>query len=105
MEDIIRRQMPTIERCNGMALSRLNIKTLDKYLDKAFHASITVPRFYCLAKIHKPVLAGRPIAGATNWITTPLSKTLSHVLKPFVAALPHVYVTRNSSLLNVEVIS
>jgi len=35
------------------------------------------PKFHCLPKLHKKgPLKGRPIAGAVNWITTPISRIL-----------------------------
>lgn len=40
-----------------------------------------LPQFRILIKTHKKVLAGRPIAGAWKWITTPLSQFLSKVLR------------------------
>jgi hypothetical protein len=45
---------------------------------------VAVPGFRILMKTHKKVLAGRPIAGAWNWITTPYSKYLSKKLRPII---------------------
>jgi hypothetical protein len=46
-----------------------------------------IPAFHCLPKVHKPgQLHGRPIIGATNWITTPHAILLDERLKPYLAA-------------------
>ena len=43
------------------------------------------PKFYCLPKLHKAgSLKGRPIAGATNWITTPISRILEMRIQPLI---------------------
>ena len=42
--------------------------------------NFSLPKFYILPKVHKPTLSSRPIAGAFNWITTPASTVISHIL-------------------------
>jgi hypothetical protein len=43
------------------------------------------PHFYCSPKIHKAgPLKGRPIAGAVNWVTTPISRILDLRLQPLL---------------------
>lgn len=62
-----------------------------KYLRK--HTKFKVPLFHCLAKIHKtPPLKGRPIVGATNWVTTPVSIYLDKLLSDIVRtdAFPYI---------------
>lgn len=47
-----------------------------------------VPYFYILPKLHKEgPLKGRPIAGAVNWITTPIAKILDFKLRNYVKQL------------------
>ena len=67
-----------------------DIKSIDVFLDKSFDESTSVPLFHCLAKVHKSPLKGRPIAGAVNWITTPISSLLSFTLRPHVQKLDHI---------------
>ena len=43
-----------------------------------------LPQFHILAKIHKAPLKGRPIVGATAWITTNASKYLDYKLQEYV---------------------
>lgn len=57
-----------------------------------------VPLFHCMPKLHKTgPLKGRPIAGAVNWITTPLSKLLDFQLQPLIKSIPTIL--RDSSQL------
>lgn len=67
-----------------------------KYL--LHHQKFTIPLFHVLPKIHKQGrLKGRPIAGATNWVTTPISKILEVKLRPYVSKLS--YTLKNSQTL------
>lgn len=76
---------------NSLSTERLKKKLINKF--KEFRLSTTwypeekklinhpidfqFPYFYILPKVHKPgELKGRPITGAVNWITTPVSKIL-----------------------------
>ncbi len=45
-----------------------------------------LPRFYALPKIHKKPVAFRPIVPSFNWITSPISRALSHLLQETVAS-------------------
>ena len=55
-----------------------------------FLQNFAIPRFYILVKIHKPTLAGRPITGACNWLTTGLSRWLHSKLRLLADQLPFV---------------
>jgi hypothetical protein len=66
-------------------------KTEVTYIKEMFSPkSCKVPRFYLLIKVHKELLAGRPIAAAHSWLTTGASKWLDRYLQPIVLALPTV---------------
>jgi hypothetical protein len=68
-----------------------DIANLDIFLAQALELKvISIPKFHILAKVHKPKLAGRPIAGAVNWITTRLSTFLSYALRPAVQKKSHI---------------
>lgn len=72
-----------------------------KYLNS--WKDFVVPSFYILPKLHKPgPIKGRPIAGASHWITTPLSIILSERLKDHMLSLTHSL--RNSQQLQ-EILS
>lgn len=57
----------------------------------------SLPVFHCLPKLHKPGRTGRPIVGATDWITTPFSKYLSSILESVVVT---TVLTNSISLLD-----
>jgi hypothetical protein len=59
------------------------LEFLNKHLTPDWE-EMAVPNFRILIKTHKKVLAGRPIAGAWNWISTPFSKYLSKKLRPLI---------------------
>jgi hypothetical protein len=63
----------------------------------------SIPAFHILPKIHKSPLQGRPIAGATNWITTQTSKLLDVFLQPKVARGKHIL--KNSKQLCDDLLS
>jgi hypothetical protein len=51
----------------------------------------TFPKFYCNPKLHKDgPLKGRPIAGAVNWITTPISRILDRRLQRHLSTIDHI---------------
>ena len=56
-----------------------------------FKYSFTLPKFHVMPKLHKegPV-KGRPIAGMTNWITTPISRILDHRLLKQLHLYPNI---------------
>jgi hypothetical protein len=59
-----------------------------------------IPKFRLLIKTHKKVLAGRPICGATNWITTPISKFLSKKLRPLLEKFAPYYSRDSKSVIS-----
>jgi hypothetical protein len=86
-----------IKRLNETACTYLypHVQGLYRTLDKAL-TNTTVPAFYILAKIHKPVLQGRPIAGAHSWITSPLSKLLSWKLNEKIESYNWKHILKDS---------
>lgn len=68
------------------------IKTLESLLK---NTTIQLPSFHVLPKLHKVIkgtliIPSRPIVGATNWYTTPVSKLLSRLLRPIVLSQDHI---------------
>lgn len=45
----------------------------------------TIPAFHIIPKLHKTPLAGRPIVGAVNWVTTPFSTLLDIKIQHFLS--------------------
>jgi len=69
-----------------------------KFLKK--QANFTLPKFHCLPKLHKQgPLKGRPIAGAVNWITTPISRILDLRLQDLLHNEEFSCVLKNSQQL------
>jgi hypothetical protein len=56
---------------------------ITKYLKHCLTTEYTTPNFHILIKLHKGLkkLQSRPIVGAVNWYTTPVSKILSKKLR------------------------
>lgn len=59
------------------------------------NAKPVLPCFHVLPKLHKMVkgnqiIPSRPIVGATNWYTTPISKLLSKKLRPIIKRQDHI---------------
>lgn len=50
-------------------------------------STTSIPVFYLLIKVHKPVLSGRPIVPGIKWITTPVSVVLDHLLTPTLSVI------------------
>lgn len=49
------------------------------------------PKFHCLPKLHKlGPIKGRPIAGQTEWITTPVSRILDYRLQKELYQFPNI---------------
>lgn len=87
--------IPTFE-----GFTQAELKFLRTTRDRTFN----FPHFYVLPKLHKNgPIKGRPIAGAVNWITTPLSLILDCRLQEAVKCLP--YVLKNSQTLVNELTS
>jgi len=60
----------------------------------------TLPKFHCLPKLHKRgPLKGRPIAGAVNWITTPISRILDLRLQTHLHQEEFSCILKNSKQL------
>jgi hypothetical protein len=71
-----------------------------KYImSKTTPTTSKLPNFYILAKVHKKTFAGRPIVPGFDWITTPASRWLDHVLQPLVKRISTL-VSDSTSLLN-----
>lgn len=59
------------------------------------HSKVKLPYFHVLPKLHKiktpnSIIPSRPIVGATNWFTTPVSKILSRLLRPIISTQDHI---------------
>jgi hypothetical protein len=65
-------------------------------------ATTSIPTFYLLIKVHKPVLSGRPIVPGVNWITTPASVVLDHLLTPTLSVIPWLVKDTKSLILDLE---
>ena len=69
-----------------------SVKTLIRFSKSA---KPSLPCFHVLPKLHKMVegnsiIPSRPIVGATNWYTTPVSKLLSRMLRPIIKSAEHI---------------
>jgi hypothetical protein len=66
-----------------------------KYLSTKFRSNFELPKFHVLPKLHKGTanLKSRPIVGAVNWITSPISRVLSKRLRPH---LEHHWIIQNT---------
>jgi hypothetical protein len=58
-----------------------------------------IPYFYLIPKVHKPVLAGRPIVASTQWITTPAAKWVDEKLQPIVRK-QWSYIENSTAVIN-----
>lgn len=81
----------TYSRVKSKYLTLIENLVIDKDTRKDLKnlKSATLPKFHCLPKIHKwygHSKPTRPIVGATNWWTTPISKLLSKEMKPYLKA-------------------
>lgn len=71
---------------------------IQKFVKKIFAATATydIPPFHVIPKLHKPgKLSSRPIVGATNWFTTPISKLLDYLIKPEIDKIHILKDTKN----------
>jgi hypothetical protein len=55
----------------------------------------TVPAFHIIPKLHKTPLAGRPIVGAINWVTTPFSILVDINLQQYL--IEHTSILRDTT--------
>ena len=92
--------------------SKQALKFLDRFCTD-------MPNFHCLPKLHKDtrLLKGRPIVGATNWVTTPwsiwLDTIVSKVECPFhlknslelISSVENMIIPANSLLISADVSS
>ena len=65
-------------------------------------ASIAIPEIYLLIKVHKPKgLCGRPIVPCTQWLTTPASVLVDHLLQGLLKDHPIQWLVKDTkSLVN-----
>ena len=63
-------------------------RALMDFAQPSVSKSYTIPGFRLLYKNHKTPMGTRPIAGASNWISTLASKWLSQYLLPLVRKIP-----------------
>jgi hypothetical protein len=78
LSKLVQRHRSDIEIWNPAAWEQVM-----KYMnDKIPLSSMSIPKIYLLIKVHKPKgLCGRPIVPCTNWITTPSSVLVDHLLQ------------------------
>lgn len=74
------------------SVSNENIGLLKSFSKRA---DVKLPFFHVLPKLHKmqngnTTIPSRPIVGATNWFTTPVSKLLSKLLRPIIKTQKHI---------------
>lgn len=101
---------------NHGPISKLSPSFLDGIIDKAYDKLIsiskkmkltnqecksikskcaTVPAFHIIPKLHKTPLAGRPIVGAVNWVTTPFSTLLDIKIQQYL--VEHTFILRDTT--------
>lgn len=62
-----------------------------KYIKQITANDFKFPKFHILPKVHKTgKLTGRPITGAVNWFTTPLSKIADRRLKSYLPRFENI---------------
>ena len=72
---------------------QLNVLLINGSISKQEYEFLKVdfpitPVFYCLAKVHKDPIRGRPIVSAIGSICENISSYLDHSLQPLVKSLP-----------------
>ena len=73
----------------NMAFGMQHSDALHKYLCEP--RTYTVPPFYGIIKVHKPVPAIRPIVASHSWVTTPLAQITAHEIHAdMMAQFPHI---------------
>jgi hypothetical protein len=74
-----------------------------KYIKSWPSEQFKFPNFYVLPKIHKPGnLTSRPITGAVNWITTPISTILESRLQEAMLLIPNILKNSHQLVLELE---
>lgn len=74
-----------------------------KYIKSWPSEQFKFPNFYVLPKIHKPGnLTSRPITGAVNWITTPISTILESRLQEAMLLIPNLLKNSHQLVLELE---
>jgi hypothetical protein len=76
------------------------MSAIAKALLQLQHNPLKLARFYLLIKVHKPILAGRPICSSIGCPTYFASKYLDHVLQP-LARKAASYIADSSSLVRI----
>lgn len=77
----------TTTLCDNNSLTINFDAQIIKYLKNFHFDSFDFPKFHVLPKLHKGTenLQSRPIVGAINWMTTPISKILAKLLQPLIS--------------------
>lgn len=77
--------------------------SIRKYLFQLYgHKDLRAARFYCLIKLHKTPVVGRPIASCINTITLHASKYLDYKLQPFLQLIPSFLQSAQQLLVALE---
>ena len=71
-------------------------------MEKVTPATAKIPQIYILPKVHKKVLAGRPIIPGFGWITTPASIFLDDILQVLLKRTPTVIADSKSLLVQMN---
>ena len=98
LQSLVKRFEPNLAKWNSTHYDHI-IRYMRGRVDKS---RTSIPSIYLLIKVHKPKgLCGRPIVPCTNWITTPASVLVDHLLQEILheAATPWI-VKDTKSLVN-----
>jgi len=108
LQERLRTELKALTAKAEHKLRMWNPQLADQVL-KYLRSSITlqncaVPRIYLLIKVHKARLSGRPIVPSTNWITTPASVVVDHLLQEVLrtAAIEHLVKDTKSFINELE---
>jgi hypothetical protein len=66
---------------------------------------LRIGNFYALPKVHKPVVAGRPIVGSIDTVTYHTSKYLHNILFPLVGKLTSVCTSSRAAIYDLQYLS
>lgn len=92
--DIMKSKLITILNRYGRSIG----EKLKSYILQ-FVESGTPAHFKILPKVHKSPLVGRPIVASTNYLTTPASRFVDHILAPYLPSLPS-YLKDSTDFIN-----